>query len=388
MKSTITASAAVVAAAAAAYSCPVPWSAVLLAAATILGIAAWRARGDVAKMLLANLAAVFVALAAFEAYLGLRPAEDDGTRMEGTIAEDFVHPDDDLGYAPNKGARVTARKRYGDTVVYDVTYTIGSDGLRVMPPVDLRRHVDCLLFFGDSVTFGEGVDDEQAYPYLIARRIGPDFAVYNFAFSGYGPHQMLALLRSGRIESMISCTPRHLFYLGIPEHVARVAGLTTWDRHGPRFAIDAQGAVVRDGNFDAPVKLFGQWAVPLAVAKATQSFLTWQRFLGRERTPGNAEVALYVAIVRESARIAHERYPGAVFHVILWDRPGNPHVGDIKARMLNEGIRLHLLTTAFPDLLGDDGGDLLFPHDGTSESANARAHRRLRGDNVERPVTS
>ena len=45
----------------------------------------------------------------------------------------YFQPDDELGGAPQKGASHVT-KRAGSTVVYDVTYTIGANDLRVSHP--------------------------------------------------------------------------------------------------------------------------------------------------------------------------------------------------------------------------------------------------------------
>jgi hypothetical protein len=92
--------------------CSVPWAPALLALAALIIVAALKSKQTTMQVVLANLAAVFVALAVFEGYLGYRDSVGDETVMEGTITEGFTHADDVLGYAPDKGSRVTARKRY------------------------------------------------------------------------------------------------------------------------------------------------------------------------------------------------------------------------------------------------------------------------------------
>ena len=237
--------------------CPIPWSPVLLAAAAWLLLAAWGARRDGAKLAITWLGAAFVAVGIFEGYLGHQERAGDGTTMEGTITAGFNQPDDVLGYVPDKASRVTARKLYDNKVLYDVAYSIGADGLRVRPgPKDLAP-ASSVVFLGDSITFGEGVNDDETFPYLVGRAGADRFVAYNFAFSGYGPHQMLTILQSGLIDSRNVPRPAQFIYLAIVEHVARVAGLVGWDRHGPRFRLDAAGIPVRDGNFDTPKRLFG-----------------------------------------------------------------------------------------------------------------------------------
>jgi hypothetical protein len=343
--------------------CPVPWSAGLFAAALLLALAARGVRGVGSRVILVNLAAVILALAAFESYLGYRDERGDGTRMAGTITEGFHEPDDDLGYRPRAATRVTATKSYGDALIYDVTYSIGTDGLRVMPPAAPGAPAGCVVFFGDSVTFGEGVADDEAYPFLVARRLGSGWTAHNLAFSGYGPQQMLARLQSGATRRLAGCRPTQFVYLAILEHVARVAGLTRWDRHGPRFRLGPGGVPVRDGNFDTPPMRFGGRPVPPAVTQAVDEFRAWQRFSGRGRSPGQGDLELFLAVVAESARLARELHPGSRFDVILWDGRDDDWLGVIRQRLENAGLGVHWLTEAVPGFPAD-ADRYLFPHDG------------------------
>jgi len=354
--------------------CPVSWSPVLLSVAAFLSVAAWRARHAWAKPGMAWLAAVFVALAVFEGYLGHQERAGDGTTMEGTITRGFNQRDDVLGYVPDKASQVTARKRYGEEVIYDVTYTIGADGLRVRPGTNAVTPASSVVFFGDSITFGEGVNDDEAFPYLVGRAGADRFVAYNFAFSGYGPHQMLATLQNGLIDSRAVPAPTHFIYLAIVQHVKRVAGLARWDRHGPRFRLDAAGTPVRDGYFDSPKQLFGRWQVPDWAVAALDEFHTWRRFFGRSRDPDEADLELFIGVVIESARLAREQYPGSTFHVILWDGSDDPRIETIARRLTAAGIAVERLTSVIPDFTADDSRYLLSPHDG---HPNPLMHQRL-----------
>ncbi len=227
--------------------CPVPWSAVFVTAALpflLLGLQAQRAA---ATALMINSAAVCCAFGLVEGYLGFQQLRGDGTRMEGSITEGFTRTDDVLGYGPERSVRVTARKLYGNIPLYDVVYTIGDDGLRIAYPANATPISGCIVFFGDSITFGEGVNDDQTFAYLVGQKTAGRYEIYNFGFSGYGPHQMLAALQAGLAEWKVTCQPTHFIYLGWFDHIARVAGLTSWDKHGPRFALDQSGELQRDG---------------------------------------------------------------------------------------------------------------------------------------------
>src|SRR4029079_12585418 len=89
--------------------CPVPWSAAFLLAAVLLTIFSRLAKRAGAAVLLVNIAAVLLALALFEGYIGIQQLWGDGTRIEGTIYDGY-HADDTLGYAPDRNARLTAKK--------------------------------------------------------------------------------------------------------------------------------------------------------------------------------------------------------------------------------------------------------------------------------------
>ena len=90
----------------------------------------------------------------------------------------------------------------------------------------------CVLLFGDSFTFGTGVGDEETYAAQIVTLSGRKVAVHNLRVGGWGPHQLLAGLQSGRFQNAVRCKPSHAVFLMIPSHIWRVAGVTTARRRG------------------------------------------------------------------------------------------------------------------------------------------------------------
>ncbi len=341
----------------------------VLGGALILG--GWTARRRKGwTFICVNVAAIVFAVALFDSYLGHKQAEGDGTRMEGSIVGGFTHRDDLLGYAPARNAHVTARKLYGDSIIYDVTYTTDRHGLRITVPPAIGAR-ECVVFFGDSITFGEGVEDSEDFPYLVSKRLAGRYATYNFAFSGYGPHQMLATLQSGRIGKIADCTPKYFFYLCIPDHAARVAGLYDWDRHGPRFVLEPDGTVVQRGHFDDPDPVFG---IPVTgwIRDLLHSSAIWQRFFGSGKGIDSADISLLVAVINQSARTARERYPGSTFEVILWDGGDKSQVEQIERGLKTDGIREQRMTGVVPDFYAHSDRYVLSPHD---LHPNATFHR-------------
>ena len=111
-----------------------------------------------------NLAAAGLAVLAFGVWKQLSPEQvdeqDAQTHMEGSIVSGFFDQNlDDVGFIPSANKRVTAKKMAGTQVIYDVVYTTGADHFRAVPAADHPER--CVLLFGDSFTFGAGVNDDE-----------------------------------------------------------------------------------------------------------------------------------------------------------------------------------------------------------------------------------
>jgi hypothetical protein len=315
---------------------------------------AWR-RGWLLAIAI-NLGAVLAGLFAFEVWRSLQPGPGEETRIEGTV-KGFHEPAGDVGYIPRPNQRATHRMLFREHTVYDVVYTIGPDRFRVVPRPEAAGA--CVLLFGDSYTFGEGVNDNETYAWQLAERGG--IAVHNFSLRGWGPHQMLAGLQSGRFRAATTCTPTHAVYLMIPEHVVRVAGRTSWDIHGPRYRPGPDGRPVREGNFDTH-------GDPEQRNAFDDGLLGWRRLLGmrRDRTKEvvwTAEEAdLTATVIVEAAAEIARLYRGVRLQVLDYGDTPN-RVASINARLAAAGIAVHALESINPDYR-DNGERYRMKYDG------------------------
>ncbi len=288
-----------------------------------------------AKLAWINAAGVLGVFALAEMVLQLRP----GLELSG-LEEDYLQEHETLGYAPLASSRVTATRRFGGERLYEAEYTIGPDGLRSAPPVAPGGGRECLLFFGGSFTFGEGVNDREAMPYRVGERTKGRFRVYNFAFHGYGPHQMLAALEDELVAGTIDCVPRFAIYQALPDHAIRAAGYRSWDVHGPRYVLDASGGVVHAGHFDDGAAFAGRALLAwLERSKLLATLLAWRR-----PDPDRSE-RLLVAIVAAARDRIEGRHPGAELHVILWDDEGSA----LQRRLESAGLRVHSIGAIVPE---------------------------------------
>ena len=246
----------------------------------------------------------------------------------------------DLGYGPTPGRVTSSSKVVEGKRVFDVEYTIDGDGLRVAPPF-APDPAATLVCFGGSFMYGHGVNDQETLPYRIGVRSGGSIKVYNFAFGGYGPHQMLAMLEGGAVNRTVEPEGKVVaLYLMIEDHLRRSAGLNDWDPEGPRYVLDEEEGVRRAGAF---VERF------LILYKS--EIFKW--ILRRTAIERPRHLTLLVGIVDAARRRFEALYPGGSFHVLLW--PG-PRTGEFRTALLGRGLAVRVVELPPGDLyLAGDG---------------------------------
>jgi hypothetical protein len=193
-------------------------------------------------------------------------------------------------------------------IVHDVTYHIGADHRRRTP-----TGTGCVWFFGCSFTFGQGVEDAQTLPYRVGLLTGR--RAINFGTSAYGAQHMLAALEHGLAHT---CRPTHMIYQAITSHVGRGAGVQSFAKAGPRYRLVDGRAIYME-------------TVPRLMGEPTGFWPELRYYLGKSHLysmitnhqplSSPAELPLYLAIVRQSRDRLMADYPGAEFHVLLWDHP-------------------------------------------------------------------
>jgi hypothetical protein len=134
-----------------------------------------------------TLACVLVLFLATDLFLGYRLMSPE---RQGEEVAEIHDPDPRLGWVLRPGAR--DRHRLDGN--FDVEYRIDAEGFRETPSPDRARRT--LWIFGDSYTFGFGVENEEAWPAVLARsHLGDRVRVVNVGVSGYGVIQMYGRLQ-------------------------------------------------------------------------------------------------------------------------------------------------------------------------------------------------
>ena len=205
------------------------------------------ARGATSKAVWINLSAAVLALGLGELYIWNTTPEKTNSYC---CNDAYIIRDDHFGMVPRKNFTATHVKTINSVPIYETTYTMDANGLRIAPPYDVRNVLGSALFFGCSFTIGEGVADHEAMPYMTGLLTHGRYAIYNFGFHGYGPQQMLAALERGVVDAVVTVPPKYIIYQAIPYHLERVAGLMTWFPHAPRYRQTDSWRVTAQGNFD------------------------------------------------------------------------------------------------------------------------------------------
>ena len=327
-----------------------------------------------------NFAVVVLILAAAERYF--QAQEPLERRMD--YSEEVFSSDEALGYKASANRRIGHRSYGGEQLLYDVTYTLDAQGLRISAPIqaDRGQHLPCLAFFGDSFTFGEGAVDEDTLPYQVWKRIGHRYRTVNFGFLGYGPHQMLAAIEQGHLTSRGHCQLRYIIYQAIPAHVSRAAGLEFWDYHGPRYRLEADGTVRHDGHFDdRPPATPGEWLrsfhrkLPMRMREHLESSALYRRVFHAHRPVYEPDIALYASIVATAQQTATQAFPDAAFRVLFWDYDDDAEVGgQVLAQLRARGIAVYPMSEILPGFPAERARYEISPYD---KHPNALAHRLI-----------
>lgn len=271
--------------------------------------------------------------------------------------------DDAVGHLPGPNLNTRATLHVSGTPVYDVVYRTDPTALRVSPP-DAGDDIEgCILFFGCSYTFGEGVEDDETMPYAVGRMAGGAYRVRNFGNAGYGPHNMLAAIETGFVARAANCEPSVAIYQAHPHHALRSSGKWWWDKYGPWYVIEEDGSIVRRGSF------LDRNAMPEWLANLRASALG-QWLLDHEETD-EGDVRLFHGIVQRSRDLLAAQYPGIEFHILLWDI-GEPYI--FGPPWQGQGIHIHPLSRVLPFDRPGWEEEILLPRD---VHPTARTHARI-----------
>lgn len=299
-------------------------------------------RREWARGLLISFSIVIAMLAASDLYFR---AGDRLDLTEKSYPPDYHTFEDDLGKrAPPPGPyHVVSRLRSTGDTVYDITYTIGEDGFRETDNVAPRAHA--VVFFGGSYTYGEGVGDGETYPAQFSKALNHRSRVINAGFSGFGPHQMLRLLETGKVDAATKGPVVAAYYLMIDNHMNRAAGLHWWNLNSPRYILDTLGNIQLDGlhRDNRTASLLAELEIQGGLAGRIG------RALAEILVPSDARVDVTAAIMGKSAALIRQKY-GAELYCLFWGTHWSKEFALLADKLEERGIKVLRVADFVPDL--------------------------------------
>ncbi|MDI9881252.1 hypothetical protein [Flectobacillus longus] len=185
----------------------------------------------------------------------LKAQASKGLKVEGP--EHSMEMDTTLGYKPKPNGTYSGIKKVNGKTIYHITYQTDSNSLRITPVDSIKKTPDFAQFYGCSMTFGEGVQSTETIPFYFGQYT-TNFHPYNFAYSGYGPHQALARLETPAPSKIVKEKQGVGFYIYIDDHVNRVIGTMTnfgYNRGNAPYFHNESGKLEHTGLFITGRKL-------------------------------------------------------------------------------------------------------------------------------------
>jgi hypothetical protein len=234
---------------------------------------------------------------------GLSIVEATATILESNaslvITNGYFAPQPNIGWGPQHPGRFHAEKTdpKSGIPIYKADYTIDSNLLRETRSAETGPTI---VFFGDSFTFGEGLNDADTLPQVFSDLLDRKQRVLNLGFSGYGPQQFLVELQTGRFDSVIGAQPQLFIFTTMAEHAERTACKPIWVRLGPRYALENGHVALRGACYEGVSLRMREWLEDMASYR-----LFIEPYL---RKVTHKDLELYIRILLAAVNLAKEKY--------------------------------------------------------------------------------
>ncbi|MGI8569856.1 MAG: SGNH/GDSL hydrolase family protein [Methylocella sp.] len=222
-----------------------------------------------------------------------------------------------IGWGPEHAGHFHAEMRDPTgAVIYVADYTIDANLLR---QTTSSEKGPAIVFFGDSHTFGEGVNDAETLPQAFADLLDRKERILNLGFTGYGPQQFLRELETGLFDPLIGSRPRLFIFLTAAWHAERTACKAYWTPHAPLYALENGRIVFKGACNEGPSLWLREWL------QNTASYRLMVEPIRHKLS--HDDVDLYIRILLAAVNFAKEKYGVATLIPYLRGWVGNDYLG-------------------------------------------------------------
>lgn len=214
--------------------------------------------------------------------------------------------EDGTGYKQNYGLKLIGNKYQGEpgkypfkrldqngNIIYDVVYSINTDGFRK----DVPESTTQIYIYGGSFVFGEGLNDNETLThYLFAEH---NLLAKNVGFHGWGMHNALFNIQSGQGN----LTGGVNVLLTSPWHALRSACKQKWTAYHPKYTL-VNGRISQTGIC---TRLSNRYLrLPLKVLARSNIYGLFRKYFVDLKIT-NSDIELWLAIIKEIQKISGER---------------------------------------------------------------------------------
>ena len=207
-------------------------------------------------------------------------------------------PDPVLGWSPIAPGVFRSKKidSKSGKVIFDVNQTIDE---HLQRKTVSNEYGPTIAFFGDSFTFGEGLQDSETLPQTFSNVESRDLRILNFGITGYGPQQFLRAMETDIFRERLNNSQLFVF-LSAPWHAERTSCLNPSMLRSPKYVIEDGKVVYKGACADGLIRIFREMSGNSAAYRAlfSPTFSTLHR----------ADIELYVAVVVRAVELAREKY--------------------------------------------------------------------------------
>jgi hypothetical protein len=204
-----------------------------------------------------------------------------------------------VGWGPQRAGRFHSEKTDPKTgaLVYSADYTIDSNLMRLTLSAETKPTI---AFFGDSITFGVGLNDADTLPQRFANSLDAKERVINLAFTGYGPQHFLREMETGLFDAAIGPQPRLFVFLTVPWHAERTSCKASWVVDAPRYVLEDGRVAFKGACFEGAALQLQQFVWNSAAYRMI--------FDPNRQKPSHDDVELYIRILLAAVDLAKAKY--------------------------------------------------------------------------------
>ena len=199
------------------------------------------------------------------------------------------------------------------SVIFDVAYAIDEHLNRKVVSAETGPVV---AFFGDSMTFGEGLPDDETLPQSFADLTGRKMRVHNFGVPGYGPQQFLRALETDMFDPLLRDNAKLFVYLTAPWHAERTSCRVGYVALAPNYELQDGRPSFKGACYQRASTVLGM------LGDIVGRTATYKVFVPRLQTPVYPQdVELYIRILIRAGELARQKYGVPTLVLYLGDWP-------------------------------------------------------------------